>query len=691
LIDAKADSPQEGHDNDFVALPVGSIVGRYEITAVLGRGGFGITYRARDSQLNRDVAIKEYLPSALAVRQNGLTVLPNSTKSAEDFAWGRQRFVEEGRTLANLQRSPAIVRVHDFLEANGTAYIVMELAPGSTLAARLQERGPLAAAEIDRILWPLLDGLEKVHAAGFLHRDIKPANILLDDEGAPTLIDFGASRAAMADRTAVMTAIFTPGYAAAEQMTSARQGPWTDIYALSATLYHAITGAPPPNAVERMLEDEYQPLAETPRAGFSPGVLSGIDRGLAVRASDRPQSVEAWRAVLRRDPTTSDQPTVKLSRSAVVPRQAKAKKRGIGLWAGFAVLLLLVVGGGYYGFTSRFAPEATQAESTAPSADAIAKAQEAQRKAEQEAARLRADKEARDKAEAEAALRAQVEKDTRARIEAELAAQRQAEEEARLKAEADAKAKAEQADKASTETAETSLNLGLQHRQHIQVALTSLGFNTGGTDGIFGPRTREMIAAWQSRRGDPGTGFLSRVQSQALLRDAAPAIARFDDEQKKAEEEKSKAASTASPPPSAANVPSQSGDSATTEPTNAYDGDYAGAQDCSNGSNPLSMHVVGGKGSGSLVLNRCSPPVTVSYIITFSPDGSATLHARGYDAQCRETAGVLRSHIENGIIQFPYKGALGQPCSVNLARRKSGGSTPTPRGGGGSGGRHNQP
>jgi len=153
------------------------------------------------------------------------SVLPRSTAAAEDFTWGRERFVAEGRTLASLQDASAIVRVFDFLEANGTAYIVMQLLHGETLESRLKRNGPLKPAEIDRILWPLLDGLEQVHNAGFLHRDIKPANILLDDAGNPTLIDFGASRAAMAGRSTALTAIFTPGYAAAEQMTSAKQGP----------------------------------------------------------------------------------------------------------------------------------------------------------------------------------------------------------------------------------------------------------------------------------------------------------------------------------------------------------------------------------------------------------------------------------------------------------------------------------
>ena len=280
------------------ALRPGLTIGRYTITAVLGQGGFGITYRARDDQLHRDVAIKEYLPSSLAVRQNGITVLPRSTEVAQDFTWGRDRFVAEGRTLASLTEAPAIVRVFDFLENNGTAYIVMELVPGETLEARLRRLGPLSPPEVDALLLPLLDGLEQVHATGFLHRDIKPANILLRPNGRPVLIDFGASRAAMAGRSSLMTAIFTPGFAAAEQMTSAKQGPWTDIYGLAATIYLAITGSTPPPAFDRMLEDSYQPLAALKPIGFSATLLAAIDAGLAVRHNDRPQSIAEWRALL---------------------------------------------------------------------------------------------------------------------------------------------------------------------------------------------------------------------------------------------------------------------------------------------------------------------------------------------------------------------------------------------------------
>ncbi len=228
-------------------LAAGARLRGYEILGVLGQGGFGVTYLAHDGKLGRNVAIKEYLPAALALREGETTVVPRSTGQTEEFLWGRDRFLEEARTLAKLDRAPAIVRVHDYLEANGTAYMVMAVGCGETLTQRLR-KGTLKTPAVTSILFPLLDGLEQIHSASFLHRDIKPDNILVDADDNPTLIDFGASRSAMAGRTTAMTAIFTPGYAAAEQFTSARQGPWTDIYGLSATLYHAIVGKVPPSA-----------------------------------------------------------------------------------------------------------------------------------------------------------------------------------------------------------------------------------------------------------------------------------------------------------------------------------------------------------------------------------------------------------------------------------------------------------
>ncbi len=621
MSDASSQSQGGPSPVDFVALSAGRMIGRYEVVSVLGQGGFGITYRARDSQLGREVAIKEYLPLALAVRQDGTTVLPRSTGAAEDFAWGRERFVAEGRTLASLQDAPAIVRVFDFLEANGTAYIVMQLLHGETLEGRLKRAGPLKPAEVDRILWPLLDGLEQVHNTGFLHRDIKPANILLDDAGNPTLIDFGASRAAIAGRSTALTAIFTPGYAAAEQMTSAKQGPWTDIYGLSATLYHAITGQTPPSAFDRMLDDAYEPLGKKALPDFARGLLAGVDAGLAVRASDRPQSIAGWRPILGQFAALAGDATVVLvpppaaapptPAPPVAEAAAPARKRGIGLWIGAGAAALVVLAGGYYALVDdkRAGP---QVAALAPPVAA-----EAQRlKDQDELARLRSEAAAREKAEQEAAQRRQIEEETRRKVEAEMAGRQRQQDEARQKAEADATArlKAEEEGKKAAEAAENALRLPVLDRQHLQVALTALGFRTAATDGNFNPRTREMIAAWQKTHNDPPTGYLTGTQSQALLRDAAPAIARFDEEVRKLEEMKRKtdeekaraeaAVKAATPPPPAVTPgPPAPNTAAAATPKSGPDGTWRGTIQCTpsrNGSEflfHLLINVAGGTGT----------------------------------------------------------------------------------------------
>ena len=473
MTDPAKPSPGEVPDVDYVALRSGQTIGRYEIVSVLGQGGFGITYRARDIQLGREVAIKEYLPSALAVRQDGATVLPRTTKMADDFGWGRDRFVTEGRTMATLHHVPAIVKVFDFLEANGTADIVMELLSGETLEDRLKRQGTLMPDEVDRILWPLLDGLEQVHAAGFLHRDIKPANILLNAQGDPTLIDFGAAREAMVGRTSAMTAIFTPGYAAAEQMTSAKQGPWTDIYGLAATLYHAIAGKTPPSAFDRMLDDGYEPLARLAPKGFPSGLLAGIDAGLAVAARDRPQSIAGWRPILGMTAAPAADATVMMGKAEapvvarqsvltpeVAPAAAAAPKSRMGLWIALGVVLIAALGGGGYYATAMRGPdpEVVKAKAAADAAEAakreLAEAneklraenaeREAKAKSEQEAkARAKQKQEAQ---EAQEAIRRQAAQDERRRIDAELAEKKRLEDEEKKKAdeEREAKRKAEE-------------------------------------------------------------------------------------------------------------------------------------------------------------------------------------------------------------------------------------------------------
>ena len=754
-------------------LPAGTMLHGYELISVLGQGGFGITYLARHASLGREVAIKEYLPRDLALRHGSVSVLPRSTELAGDFNWVRERFLDEARNLVKLERVPGIVRVLDLFEANGTAYTVMALARGDTLEQRLDRDGRLTAPAVYRLLWPLLEGLEHVHAVGFVHRDIKPGNIILDSEDQPTLIDFGAARLAMAGRTvAAMTAMYTPAYAAPEQFAAAKQGAWTDIYGLSATLYHAITGSRPPSAMERTLDSSYETLATLAPPGFSPALLAGLDAGMMVRPADRPQSIAAWRALLKRPelgaghtvivskpepPTLPPLPPAEELTATPSPTpssSAAAWQRRPSTWMSIAAAVLVLAAGGYVGASMLFGPAAPNGSETAADKQRLEEAQsqaraaqqlerqkeeqerrqaeaeakqraeaakaaeaelarrqaeteatqkaeaelaqrqaeveakqkaeaevaqrqaeaetkqkaeaeaarrqaeveakqeaeveaarqkataeakrkvdaetarqkaeveakqkaeaelarrqaeteakqkaeadaarrqaeaEAKRKADAETARQKAEIEAKQKAEAEAArqeaeakakekaeadaARRQAEAEAKRKAEAEAtqqkaeaeatrkaeaevarrqaeaeakqkaeaeAARRQAEAEAKQKAEAEAAAQRAEAEtqKAAAEAAEAALKLAPGDRQRVQVALTSLGFDTRGIDGALGLRSRQMIAEWQKVRGQPATGFLTAPQQQALLREGAPALQKYDEAMKKADEER---------------------------------------------------------------------------------------------------------------------------------------------------------
>jgi len=282
------------------ALSKGTRIESYEVQDVLGVGGFGITYRAHDHTLNQTVAIKEYLPDGLAYRlPDGETLTHRSETDVKHYRYGLDRFLDEARTLAKF-RDPSIVRVIRFIEANGTAYLVMDFESGDSLSQRLRVRGVLTGDEILAILGPLLQGLRNVHAEQFLHRDVKPANIVLRHEGTPVLLDFGAARLALGEHTKALTAMVTPGYAPFEQYhTKDRQGPWTDLYSVGATLYHCMTGMPPPAATERvaaLYDGEADPVEKPLQlAGekFAPQLVDIVTWMLSPHAKDRPQSTEA--------------------------------------------------------------------------------------------------------------------------------------------------------------------------------------------------------------------------------------------------------------------------------------------------------------------------------------------------------------------------------------------------------------
>ncbi len=281
------------------ALPVGTMIQEYRIVAVLGAGSFGIVYKAENVYLDEVVAIKEFLPSDLACRTEGTRVVPLSSATEESYGWALRQFLKEAQILWDLARParhPNIIRVSRFHEDNGTAYMVMDFEEGQSLSQILDERGTLSEADLRAILDPLLDGLERVHAASVWHRDIKPGNVLIRSDGSPVLIDFGAARQDRGDRARSVMAMYSPAYAAPEQvMSMGEQGPWTDIYSLAATLYRAVTGRTPTGVPERALGVKHVPAIEAATGNYSPSLLLAIDQALSLQPGERPQSVAAWR------------------------------------------------------------------------------------------------------------------------------------------------------------------------------------------------------------------------------------------------------------------------------------------------------------------------------------------------------------------------------------------------------------
>lgn len=287
-------------------LPSGFHLHWYEIGEVVGKGGFGITYACRDTNLDHTVAIKEYFPRSFAARDATDTVRPTGKGSEAQYDWGLRRFLDEARTLAKF-RHPSIVRVSSVFEANGTAYMVMDYERGRSLAEAVEAGSVSGETSLMAVLLPLLDGLDHVHAAGFIHRDIKPDNILIRDDGSPVLLDFGAARHAVSAENDQLTAVATRGYAPFEQFDGSgdlKQGPWTDIYSLGAVLYEFVSGARPAESLHRataLLEGGRDPLgpldqAKLPRR-YSAELLRAIEHALAFKLADRPRSIAEWRSL----------------------------------------------------------------------------------------------------------------------------------------------------------------------------------------------------------------------------------------------------------------------------------------------------------------------------------------------------------------------------------------------------------
>lgn len=281
-------------------LPTGTRIDHYVILEVLGAGGFGITYLAEHAVLGKKYAIKEYFPQAFSYRE-GSSVRPTTSDGAT-YKWGLERFTTEAQALARFKHR-AIVDVIGIFQTNGTAYIVLAYEDGRDLRSWMRHLGrPPTQEEIDKIVEPLLSALEEIHKRNLMHRDIAPDNLLIRDDGAPVLIDFGSARESVQSRSNAMSAIVKHGYSPPEQYSSRSdlQGPWTDIYALAATLYKAITGNTPPESTERMMHDVIPSIGQVAQGPYRRSFLEAVDWGLRLRPEERPQNVTSWRELIFR-------------------------------------------------------------------------------------------------------------------------------------------------------------------------------------------------------------------------------------------------------------------------------------------------------------------------------------------------------------------------------------------------------
>ena len=355
-------------------LPPGTVLmGRYLVGRALGEGGFGITYLGRDLRLELRVAIKEYFPTAWVCRRPdtspGVSVY---TGAGPDYEKGRSRFLFEARTMARMEKQPEIVGVRDFFEANGTAYIVMEYLDGTTFKELVRRRGRIPARELLDMIEPVFSALSAMHAAGLIHRDISPDNLMLERDSV-RLLDFGCAReSALGEETVTIT--LKHGYAPIEQYQHKGQGPWTDVYALAATIYYCLTGRTPPQALDRLMDDELIP----PRrlgAELTEAQERALLRGMGIRQHRRWRSMEEFRSALyggaAPEPAQIEAPAGQesLAEAADAPDSAephpgRRKRRRIAAAAAAAVLALAMLAAVFLprGSESSRAPAAEAAE-----------------------------------------------------------------------------------------------------------------------------------------------------------------------------------------------------------------------------------------------------------------------------------------------------------------------------------------
>ena len=294
------------------ALPAGHRLNEYRVERVIGSGGFGITYCALDIQLDKMVAIKEYFPSDFTVRTDAINVQPKSTADHDDYQWGLARFLDEARTLARFEH-PHLNHVHRYFKDNNTAYLVLDYIEGETLSDLLKREGRLESVRLQRLVTELLSGLDEVHSADYVHRDVKPSNIMLRKNGSSVLLDFGAARQVLGQRSKSLTSVLTPGYAPVEQYDQKGDdiGPWTDLYALGMVAYRCVSGIIEAELIDAITrarlahkgkqDQDMVPAVEVGKGRYPLSLLKAIDWAIKVEEDERPQSVAAIKEMIAGD------------------------------------------------------------------------------------------------------------------------------------------------------------------------------------------------------------------------------------------------------------------------------------------------------------------------------------------------------------------------------------------------------
>ena len=321
---------------------------RYTVGIALGQGGFGITYIGYDNVLGTRVAIKEYYPNDSAQRESESRTVRAFAGGETDFEKGKEKFLNEARTLARFSEYPGVVSVKDCFGANGTAYMVMQYLDGTDLKQYLNRHGgKLSESESVQILMPVTEALKEIHKTGIIHRDISPDNIFMTEDGQVKLIDFGAARQSFGDNKSISVTL-KPGYAPEEQYrTRGNQGPWTDVYALSATLYRMVTGNTPPESIERVMDDELV-IPDY----LSDNVRYALKKGMAVKAADRFENIEQlMNAILGKAQLSQTQKSAVNEQASfknpipmnetVYPVEQKRKRNGIILVSALSVLAII--------------------------------------------------------------------------------------------------------------------------------------------------------------------------------------------------------------------------------------------------------------------------------------------------------------------------------------------------------------